>query len=33
MGPLGALLLPFLIFVGFAVLLILVNSIKVVREY
>ncbi len=33
MGPLGALLMPFLIFVGFAVLLILVNSIKVVREY
>jgi len=33
MGPLGALLLPFLIFVGFAVLLIIVNSIKVVREY
>ena len=33
MGPLGALLLRFLIFVGFAVLLILVNSIKVVREY
>ena len=33
MGPLGALLLPFLIFVGFALLLILVNSIKVVREY
>ena len=33
MGPLGALVLPFTIFVGFAVLLILVNSIKVVREY
>ena len=33
MGPLAGLLLPFLIFVGFALLLILVNSIKVVREY
>jgi len=33
MGPLGALLLPILIFVGFALLLILVNSVKVVREY
>src|SRR5215471_14799881 len=33
MGPLGALVVPFLIFIGFAVLLILVNSIKVVREY
>src|SRR5499427_2007639 len=33
MGPLGALLLPFLMFVGFALLVILMNSIKVVREY
>jgi len=33
MGPLGSLLLPFMIFVGFAVLLILANSVKVVREY
>ena len=33
MGPLGGLMLPFLIFVGFAFLLILVNAIKVVREY
>src|SRR5882762_2307579 len=33
MGPLGPLLLPFLIFVGFVLLLILVNSVKVVREY
>src|SRR5258706_1768038 len=29
----GTLLVPFLLFVGFAVLLVLVNSIKVVREY
>ena len=33
MGPLGTLLLPFVIFVGFVLLLVLVNSIKVVREY
>jgi len=33
MGPLGPLLVPFLLFVGFVVLLIVVNSIKVVREY
>ena len=33
MAPLGSLLLPLVVFVGFALLLIVANSIKVVREY
>jgi len=33
MPGLGTLVVPFLLFLGFVVLLVLVNSIKVVREY
>jgi len=33
MGPFGTLLLPFLMFVAFAVLAALMNAIKIVREY